>query len=496
MNCKQCGYRLWNLASRLCPECGEPFVPSEFRFAPNSVQFCCPHCRQPYYGTDEHGLPTPRSFTCIGCSRDIDLDEMVLIPADGDEQATLAKTHPWIDPKRRGLFGRLTSSIFMALSEPGRMMRLVPPESETSRAWRFALAANFLIMLVVMLPTVGFMMLAIGAAGTPPVMPPLFLAGIWGCMGFSAIAGLVVGVILWGLSAHAILRLTGETPYGVGRTIQCLLYSSGANGATVVPGCGWYFGWIWWLVSASAAIKEGQEVSGGRAAGAVLVPPLGVGACVAVLYGLLIAAAISANPGMAGSSPFVPELAANREKLDTIAAGFELYASLNDTSPVGEHPILLVQEGHVLPEVFIGHRSNTQLSSIPAGSTTLEAFRSLDLRQQKRVLREAKQLLPPTDQAYRVGDVVFVGLGDPPPTDQRLWAMLLVPYASVTARLPAQIVIRFADGHVEIVRRGSLSQLLQKQNDLRKQYGLPPIPMPTTLPQMEAEPPPDVIGDR
>ena len=67
MRCKQCDYRLWNLTARRCPECGTPFLPSEFEFVPNSVQFCCPHCGQAYYGTDAKGHLVPPAFTCGRC---------------------------------------------------------------------------------------------------------------------------------------------------------------------------------------------------------------------------------------------------------------------------------------------------------------------------------------------------------------------------------------------------------------------------------------------
>lgn len=65
MRCKKCDYRLWNLPSRVCPECGQPFRPSEFEFPVNSVQFRCPHCNQSYYGTGEKGHLVPIEFECV-----------------------------------------------------------------------------------------------------------------------------------------------------------------------------------------------------------------------------------------------------------------------------------------------------------------------------------------------------------------------------------------------------------------------------------------------
>ncbi|QKK09883.1 MAG: hypothetical protein HND58_18155 [Planctomycetota bacterium] len=83
MNCRHCSYPLWNLRSGQCPECGTGFAPSEFRFAKNSVCFCCPHCDQRYFGTGPDGHLEPRRFVCVGCGQQIEMDTMVLHPADG-----------------------------------------------------------------------------------------------------------------------------------------------------------------------------------------------------------------------------------------------------------------------------------------------------------------------------------------------------------------------------------------------------------------------------
>jgi hypothetical protein len=95
MRCQQCEYRLWNLTSRQCPECGTPFAPSEFDFAPNTVRFCCPHCDQDYYGTSASGHLVPDAFDCVRCHNFIRMDEMVMRPAEGvEEEDTRAECSP------------------------------------------------------------------------------------------------------------------------------------------------------------------------------------------------------------------------------------------------------------------------------------------------------------------------------------------------------------------------------------------------------------------
>ena len=83
MRCKTCDYPLWQIRDRKCPECGSAFRPSDFEFTLNSVRFCCPHCEQAYYGTGANGHISPRTFACVSCAKVIDMDEMVLLPAEG-----------------------------------------------------------------------------------------------------------------------------------------------------------------------------------------------------------------------------------------------------------------------------------------------------------------------------------------------------------------------------------------------------------------------------
>ena len=112
MRCKTCDYPLWTLTSRMCPECGAAFLPSDFDFVPNSVRFCCPHCDQAYYGTTERGHLSPREFECVSCGAFIRMDEMVLRPAAGvAESQTRAATNPWLNLRETGLFKGLFSTI-------------------------------------------------------------------------------------------------------------------------------------------------------------------------------------------------------------------------------------------------------------------------------------------------------------------------------------------------------------------------------------------------
>ena len=149
MRCKNCDYRLWNLTSRQCPECGTPFLPSEFEFLLNSIQFCCPHCNQSYYGTGEKGHLVPPEFDCVSCRRHIHMDEMIVLPTEGvEEEQTKVDTMPWLERKGKGVLRAWFSTVGKALVAPGRLIGSVPNDSSVGSAVWFAMLSNALVYLV------------------------------------------------------------------------------------------------------------------------------------------------------------------------------------------------------------------------------------------------------------------------------------------------------------------------------------------------------------
>src|SRR4051812_7864561 len=101
MRCPGCDYPLWNLPTRQCPECGRPFLPSEFDFVANSVRFCCPHCPQEYYGPGPRGPLVPDRFACVRCGHHIGMDQMTLLPTAGvAEEQTRTDTVPWLERRK------------------------------------------------------------------------------------------------------------------------------------------------------------------------------------------------------------------------------------------------------------------------------------------------------------------------------------------------------------------------------------------------------------
>ena len=158
MWCKRCDYALWNLPSRVCPECGEPFKPSEFEFVPNTVEFCCPHCEQPYYGaTPKTGHLEPREFICVQCGRRVHMDEMMMRPAPGvKERDTKPIRMPWRERKEIGFWRGWIRTVGLALIHPRRLMlgSSIDPagQSRITGGWGFFLFTSFLIYTTGMAP--------------------------------------------------------------------------------------------------------------------------------------------------------------------------------------------------------------------------------------------------------------------------------------------------------------------------------------------------------
>lgn len=485
MRCKQCDYRLWNLRSRRCPECGTAFLPSEFEFAVNSVQFCCPHCNQPYYGTGERGHLIPRDFDCVACGTHIDMDEMVLLPAEGIKEEQTETDHmPWLERRQRGRVRAWFSTIGRALVSPARLMRATPPDSSLVQAWWFALLTNFLAVVTGFGPFFLFPLL-IGSwvAGRARLGGPAAF-GMGAVFAVAVIAlATAVWIAVWGAVTHALLLLTGKTASSAGRTYQAICYSSGANIPTGVPCLGLYFGWIWWLISAVIMVKEAQRVHGGRAALATLTPPVvAIGAFVG-LYAWLVFAYLPSLPGMRGGAFAATGPASSQAAVQVLLNGVVGYAQTNGGRGPA-HAIQLVTNAAVSTSDFIAPGSATVEERVPLDGTTLAGFKLLSTRQEGPVIEAAVKALPANTVAHRLGDFVFthhgIDLNAPQPG---LWLVILSSDPDANPyRPPGQmIIVGCADQSVLRFPASALPSRLAAQNALRAKANLPPLPDPATV---------------
>lgn len=104
----------------------------------------------------------------------------------------------------------------------------------------------------------------------------------------------LLAVAILALIVHAGLMIFGGAPRPLEVTLRTLAY---ANGATylfmAIPICGGIVSFFWWIVIAAIGVREAQEVPGGRAVGAVLMPVILVCVCCGIIWALALAAFLS-----------------------------------------------------------------------------------------------------------------------------------------------------------------------------------------------------------
>ncbi len=487
MKCKKCDYRLWNLRSRLCPECGLPFKPSEYTFVPSSVRYCCLHCGQDYYGTSPEGHLLPREFSCVKCHKPVNMDEMVLLPTAGiDEEQTEIERMPWLNRKKLGTLRAWFKTVGMALINPTRVIQLLPTDAKAGPAVRFAVVTNLLLAIPTIVLFMVVVVIGAGAAGGFAA-GGLAIIGMMGAGFLSIVLYSYLGVWLWSLVAHGILRITGKTERGIGRTCTAIGYSSGANALTAIPICGAYVGWIWWAVSATLMVREAQKVHGFRAVLAVLAPPLLV---VGAYFGVAIFFVAAAGSSGVFISPGGFGAFARRGTETTRVTGAIVRYAGEHQGRLPRHAIELVHEGYITSHDLVVPSTRTVEADVAVGSTDLENFIFLSEKERERVIEEAVAALGPKPVAHRLGDFIFIYHGaDKQYQTPDLW---LVCRVGDSPNHP--VVAGFASGTtMAIVSNGPFRD---QQNTLRKSLGLPPLPaFEPFFPKEQPESPDSVTDD-
>jgi len=483
MNCKTCGYRLWNIASRACPECGSAFVPSDFEFAPNEVQFVCPAagCEQVYYGTSPTGHLVPPEFDCVQCGRHLTMNEMLLRPADwAREDRTGGLVNPWLERERRGRVGAFFAMIGWGMARPADLMRATPADSSMNQAWWYVVVSFLIYCLTGYVPLGIFMgIVAVAAASAGGGGSGAVIGMVTPIVSiFVAVLAWCAFVAIWGAVAHVCL-LGGGPRSTIRRTFQALCYTCGPMCVIAVPCLGVYMlppvGVIWWVISAVVAVKEAQQVSGGRAAFAVLAWPVVVTLGLIGLIVWLFVGLSAAFPGPQGG-------------IGIGSLGFALQQhAMND--PNGQGPAhaleLTVGQTWLLPDGFNDWSTNTTPSDVPVAGVDLDQYAQASASQQQAYLQQAAAALPANTVAHRVGDYVFtyhgMDLNNPP--DPGLWLIVYHPDPDVNPSPGpnAHCSVYCADGSQQGFTFSQMATMLTLQNALRQQHGLPSLPDPATV---------------
>lgn len=481
MHCHTCNYPLWNLTTRQCPECGAPFAVDDYEFVPGSVRFCCPDCRQAYYGTTAKGHLEPRAFQCVTCGRQIDMNDTVLVPAEGvDERNTRADANPWLERSQLGAIKGWLQAIGMALVKPLRLMRGTPASSSMGQAWWFTVVTLVAGLLLAFIPTVAFVLIlpmmasaASQGGGGPGALPLMAGAGAAMAIGFAiAVVMLMIYALLWGLVTHAMLRISGRGHGTLRRTYQAICYAAGANITLAIPCFGQYVAMPWWIVSAVLMVKEGHNVHGGRATLAVVTFPVCLLVLLVGLYAVMIVA-VFANASVAMQQGAVT----NAETQIVVDA---LLAYAGDHQGRGPaHGALLMTAGDLEAWEIVGGGTLTATGDIPVGDKSMEDFMVLPADLQQGLADAASASLPAGTIAHRVGDFVFTYHGiDLTAPDPGLWLVIASPDPDVNAVPPRMVVVGLADGTVQSIPAGNFAFRQSAQNALRARRGLPPLPAP------------------
>lgn len=493
MKCKQCGYILWRLRERQCPECGSSFAPSEYKYSPGAVRFCCPDCSQAYYGTSAAGHLEPRGFACEKCARPLHMDDMVLEPEPGREGSAMAsRPVPWEDKPAGGFFKRLWLTASAGMVKPTSLL------SENDDASPGAATGYYLVLT-------GLLTLSAG------VTAGIFLILMFGVLGansraggggptFGAMSGLMVGMtfcqvigtffvwqvmlLVWTIFAHLILKFSGVKAGGFGRTWTALAYSSGPLLVCVIPVCGPYLttpAGIWWMVSAVFTIRNYQRVSTGRAVCSVVIPPVTLTIAAVVAYVAFIFAIVG---GAMGTAMSAAQQTTGQGNTQTVGAA--LFATYGRDGEWPAHASQLLLEGAMTSQDFITNPRGVAGWQSTIGGHTLITFDTLASAQRSQAVATEAAGMDTVSQ-YRVGDLVFCYAGlDPAVHAPDLWVVVSAPLDG--AGWMGQV--RFAhayllDGSVVELNFEGMKAEVETQNTIREQAGLPLVEDPfSVLPGM------------
>jgi hypothetical protein len=465
MRCRECDYPLWNLKTRQCPECGSQFAPEQFDFRPNSVRFCCPHCEQAYYGTDVRGHLEPSAFACVTCGRSLSMNDMVLLPAEGlEETHTQVAVNRWLERHRTGRFKAWCSVIGQSLISPGQLMKGTPVESSMKQAWWFLTVTIVAVMVVSFIPALCFvvglpyLMSASGsvpAGGPGPGMMAGMMGGMTVVMFVIVVPATLLYVLVWGLA------------------------SSGVYVTSVIPCLGGYVAPVWWVVSAVLMVRTGHKVSGVRATFAVATFPVVVVVLVVAAYVTMVGVIVYSRQ-VTATGGFTAPTQKTQVVLDALLDHTDDWQG---SWPA--HALALAEKGYLTEWDYLGTGTPTGLDDVPVdGAIDLAEFAALTSDNRSETVEELTGRLPAGLVAHRFGDFVFtyhgIDLADAPGS---LWLVVMTPDPDAGGGVPTQvpIIVGMADGSTRAITRNRLRETFARQNQLRINEGLPPLPDPTTI---------------
>ncbi|MBL9032863.1 MAG: hypothetical protein JNM80_14300 [Phycisphaerae bacterium] len=494
--CDQCGYLLWGMRDRRCPECGRGFLPSDYDFVPGAVAFACPHCDQAYFGTGRYGRLEPFVFSCVRCGERLSMDDTIVTPAPGvDPMRTVAAGLPWLDRARLGRFTAWRKTLVLALFDPARLARAMPDPAGGCGGVRFGVLTILMYLAVMFLPFVALVAFSVARAGG---------LGGWGGGGIFLASSflltalfLLLLVPLWGLLAHLVLICTGRRAGGLSRTLGAMGFASGCAVLGAVPCLGVYLlpiAAIWPAISGIIILRHAQRVGWWRSVFAVGLGPVLVAVGATLLFALpaYLGARISLGTARAQAAQARAAALAAAQTLPPsampsthgVTAGLRTFQLDHGRWPA--HALEAIEANAFpattlcMPDAAIPR----VLADVPAGGTGLDRFVFLERPDARLAISRAVANLPPGVVAHRLGDFVFTYHGVNHNGDGRLW--IVVARGEVGAD-PANgvvgrgLVAGQLDGTIHPVTEANVPAALAEQNEIRAEHGMPPLPDPAIV---------------
>lgn len=477
MRCRTCDYTLWGIRDRVCPECGAPFKPSDFLFRRSAVAYHCPHCDQPYFGMTAQGHLKPRTFSCVTCSREIDMDEMVLTPTDGvREDFTAAdEKNPWEARKGFGIFRAWFRTVWMSMAAPSRLIQMSSARGLAGSAVWFAAFTTILIGFASMVSWMIFGLVVSGmfAGGA---MSLLFVIPV--TLFYTLFGGLFIVIVImaWSLGTHMLLALSGGTERGIGRTVMAISYGSGVNIVAAIPLVGMYAAlgvWVWWGVSSGLMLAETHRVSKTRAIIASITPPALIAALLIGGYIWMMGAMFRGMGGMGGMGSWQDVQTVNEALLSRLQQG------------EFRHAAELVADGDVMALDLTMIGSNTMPSDVMIAGRSLDEYAWVSAIERSSFIDAAAAELPEDVVAYRVGDFVFTypGVNVNQLGGDQVWLVIAWPDPDLNPPPGPNdfIWVGTADGSTYPAMFSSFDFELDMQNRTRAKHSLPPLPHPADV---------------
>jgi hypothetical protein len=357
------------------------------------------------------------------------------------------------------------------------------------QAWWFLTVTMVAVMVVSFLPAlcfvVGFPFLMSSSGSAPaggpgPGVLAGMMAGMTTVMFVIVVPSMLLFVLVWGIATHGILRIGGPAHETIRRTFQALCYSSGAYVTSVIPCLGGYVAPVWWVVSAVLMVKDGHKVSGARATFAVVTFPVVVVVLFVAAYLTMVGVIVYTSQAAATASSLATPVQKTQVVLDAV---LDHAADYDGSWPA--HALTLAETGYMTEWDYLGRRTPTDMNDVPVGGgLDLLQFAVLPVPDRAQIVEKTAETLPAGVVAHRLGDFVFTYHGaDAQDTPGGLWLVVMTPDPDAGPGGPSTgpVVVGLADGTTRAIARSRLAEALARQNELRINEGLPPLPDPTLI---------------